>query len=265
MGNLSAQYPRRVGKPQLLTGATMIFTILWVIFFMLFMLLCFFPWVVLMMIKPFTPKRKYYKIVIWFGSWWGRVVFRTTGSKVTITGKENLPSGGAICIIANHQSIFDVPVLMGFVGMSMGFIAKKELFKFPVLSYWMKELHCIFIDRQSARSAVQSFAKGAETIKSGYPIAIFPEGTRAQSDNIAKFQVGSIKLATMAGATIVPIVVSGTWHIYEENKRIKPTHIQIRILPVVGPEDEVYSEKQLLMDTIRDRIVSAQREILQQS
>ncbi len=243
----------------------MIITVLWVIFFMLFMVLCFFPWVVLMMIKPFTAKRRYQRIVDWFGHFWGWVVFRTTGSTVTCSGLENLPQEGPVCIIANHQSIFDVPVLFGHLNRSMGFIAKQELFKFPVLSYWMKELHCIFIDRASARSAVQSFAKGADVIKSGYPIAIFPEGTRAQSDVIGKFQVGSIKLATMASATIVPIMISGTWHIYEERKRIIPTHVHVKILPGITPDDEVYQEKQLLMDTIRDRIVAAQQEVLQQS
>ena len=71
---------------------------------------------------------------------------------------------------------------------------------------------------------------------------IFPEGTRSKSDTLGTFKSGSIKLATRAGATIVPLTISGSWHAWEENLRIGPAKIQVTIheaIPTknISPED----------------------------
>lgn len=196
-------------------------------------------------------RNSYHHLASSMASFWGRLLLRSTGSVVIIEGRENLPDHRNICFISNHQGLFDIPVLLGFLGTELGFIAKQELFKIPILSYWMKELNCIFINRKSARDAIKSFETGAKIIRSGYPIVIFPEGTRSKSNQVAPFHYGSLKLAIMSEADIVPITICGTWKIFEKDHRIRPQTIKISILEPIPFEKYHILDKQQLMDGIR--------------
>lgn len=230
----------------------MIFTILWAIFFIGLMLCCLPAYLLLLLLKPFLAKKAYQNLVCVSAAFWGRIVVWSTGSSVILHGSEKIPSTGNICYISNHQGLFDIPVLLGFMRKQLGFIAKKELFKIPILSYWMKELHCIFIDRKNPRNAIKSIESGANVIRSGYPIVIFPEGTRSKSNTVGTFHYGSIKLAMMAEAIIVPITVCGTWRIFEIDKKIHPVQVEVNIFAPIYPEEYKAIDKQELMDRIRN-------------
>ncbi|MDD4310452.1 MAG: lysophospholipid acyltransferase family protein, partial [Candidatus Cloacimonetes bacterium] len=198
-------------------------TLLWKIFFILFMLFCLLAYLLFVILKLILPPAKYHAGVQWVVRFWARTTLLSTGSTVNVEGKENLPQHSNICFVSNHQGMFDIPLVLGFIGISTGFIAKQELFKIPVLSHWMREIPCVFIDRGSARKAMDSFHKSAEVIKAGHPMVIFPEGTRSRSDNMGEFHLGSLKLPSMANATIVPSVIKGSWSIFEIDKKIHKT------------------------------------------
>jgi 1-acyl-sn-glycerol-3-phosphate acyltransferase len=188
------------------------------------------------------------------------MVVLSTGSKVVVTGKENLPSSGNICFVSNHQGLFDIPVILGFLGVHTGLVAKRELFRIPVLSQWMREIPCTFIDRRNPRKAIQTFQKSAELIKKGNPMVIFPEGTRSRSDKIGNFHLGSLKLPIMAEATIVPLAIKGSWRIYEIDKRIHSATVYLKILPPIKPTDDIYKDKQKLSTYLHSQISQALEE-----
>lgn len=248
-----------MGKPQLL-GVNMK-SLLWKIWFLFFMFLCFVAFVPLIICKLILPKRTYRKLMKYCAIFWGRTVVLTTGSKVDLQGKEKLPEGMNICFVSNHQGMFDIPLVLGFVPKQAGFIAKKELFKIPVLSWWMKEIPCVFIDRTSARKAMESFKKTAEVIKSGHPMVIFPEGTRSRKDEMGTFHLGSFRLPAMAGATIVPLAIKNSWRAYEIDKRIHSVDLKLRILDPITPEDPLYKDKHALSEALHQRISSALKEM----
>src|SRR5699024_1808110 len=99
---------------------------------------------------------------------------------------------------------------MGYLGVPHGFIAKVELTKFPIVSQWMKEMKCIFMDRSDRRQSLQSIKEGINILKNGHSMVIFPEGTRSKSDAMGEFKAGSMTLATKSGVPIVPITISGS-------------------------------------------------------
>ncbi len=236
-------------------------SLLWKIWFILFMLLCLLAFGPLLICKLILPKRKYRKLVFFCTRYWGRRVVLTTGSKVDIEGEGNLPAGNNLCFISNHQGMFDIPLVLGFIPKPTGFIAKQELFKIPVLSWWMREIPCVFIDRASARKAMESFVKSAEVIKDGHPMVIFPEGTRSQKDEMAPFHLGSFKLPAMAGATIVPLAIKNSWRIYEIDKNIHPENLKLRILEPITVDDPLYKDRHALSKVLHERISTALREM----
>ncbi|HNS84636.1 MAG TPA: lysophospholipid acyltransferase family protein, partial [Candidatus Cloacimonas sp.] len=108
-------------------------------------------YIIYIVLKLILPRRVSRSILQGIAKFWAKIVILSTGSKVTVTGKENLPSSGNICFVSNHQGLFDIPLILGFSGIHTGFVAKRELFKIPVLSQWMKEIPCTFIDRRNPR------------------------------------------------------------------------------------------------------------------
>ena len=235
--------------------------LLWKIWFIGFMLLCMLAFFLLIVCKLILPKALYRKLVYICVRFWGRRMVLTTGSTVEIIGAENLPTRNDICFISNHQGMFDIPLVLGFIDKPSGFIAKQELFKIPVLSWWMHEIPCVFINRASARAAMESFKKSAEVIRAGHPLVIFPEGTRSKSDQMGEFHLGSFKLPAMAAAPIVPLAIKDTWRIQEIDKGIHAIPIKLQILPPINPEDELYKDKHRLSEHLHKLISTAVAEM----
>lgn len=229
-------------------------TLCWKLFFIAFMLLCLVAYFLYLPMKLILPKRAYRKLAHLAGITWGKVTFLSTFSSVSFEGKDLLPDTDRICFIGNHQGFFDIPAFLGFLGRPAGFIAKKELFNIPILSHWMREIRCVFIDRENARKAIESFKASAEVIRDGNPLVIFPEGTRSRKDQLGLFHVGSLKLADMSGAVIVPFVIKGTWRIFEADTVIHPTHVKIRILPPIIPDDPIRADKHTLASFLQTTI-----------
>ena len=160
---------------------------------------------------------------------WGRFILRISGINVQVVGIENLPKGNCL-FVSNHQGNFDIPLILASINKSIGFVAKKELKNVPLVSYWMKKIHCTFIDRNNIREAVKSINEGVEYLKEGYSMIIFPEGTRSRSNNMGEFKKGSMKLALKAGVPIVPMTIDGTYKAYEKNSnKVKPTDVKLTI------------------------------------
>ena len=235
-------------------------SLLWELLFCLSFLILLVIYIIYIVLKLILPRRVSRSILQGIAKFWAKIVILSTGSKVTVTGKENLPSSGNICFVSNHQGLFDIPLILGFSGIHTGFVAKRELFKIPVLSQWMKEIPCTFIDRRNPRKAIQTFQKSAELIKKGNPMVIFPEGTRSRCNKIGDFHLGSLKLPVMAEATIVPLAIKGSWQIYEKNKKIRPATVYLKILPPIEPKDDIYKNKHKLADYLHSRISQALEE-----
>lgn len=160
---------------------------------------------------------------------WAKYVFKVTNSTVEVEGLEKLPSDRAVVFIANHQGAMDIPLLYGFTGKPMAFVAKVELSKIPLLADWMKLLQCTFIDRKSPRKSIQAIVDAAANVGKGYSQVIFPEGTRSKGGPHNEFKSGSFKLAFKSNAPIVPVTIDGTWRIYEEKKKLQSANVKMII------------------------------------
>ena len=170
-------------------------------------------------------------------SHWAKMVLKTTGSSIKVKGLEKIPNEKGLCFIGNHQSAIDILIVLSVLPVTVGYIAKKELLYYPFLNLWIIALRSVYIERGNTGKALRSIEKGVEFIKKGNSMIIFPEGTRSKSDTMGTFKNGAIKLATRAGATIVPLSIRGSWHSWEENLRIKPADIEVTIhkaLPTMG-------------------------------
>lgn len=146
--------------------------------------------------------------------------------------------------------------MMASLPSTIGFIAKKELGRVPILGLWMKGIHCILLDRGNFRKAMRDIEKGIAQASEGYPKVIFPEGTRSKNEKMAPFKPGGILLAAKAGLTIVPVTINGTYHIYEEKKKIIPASLQLTIHPYIDTMNMSEEDKKELSEKLWQIVAS---------
>ncbi|MDD3142846.1 MAG: lysophospholipid acyltransferase family protein [Candidatus Cloacimonetes bacterium] len=229
-------------------------SLLWKALFIIVMLILLIILPLHLLAKLFVSSSRHRVHSWWVARAWGWFTVVSTGTRVKVSGRENIPSGGPICFIGNHQSYFDIPTLVGFAGCPMGFIAKQELAKVSVLKQWMIQLPSFFLDRDNARQAITVFQAASQVMKEGQPMVIFPEGLRAERGKVGEFHLGSLKLAQMAGATIVPFALDGTWRMMEIDGNIHAAKVNFTLLPPVKPDDPIYADKIALASHLRTSI-----------
>lgn len=207
-------------------------------------------------IKGDTEKRKAYIHKVTHS--WGKFILRIAGARVNVVGLDNLPKNETVLFVSNHQSNFDIPLLLGTIDIAKGFIAKKELENWPFISTWMRYINCIFMDRENLRKSASSIIEGVNLLKSGYSMVIFPEGTRSKGKPVSEFKGGSFKLATKSKCLIVPLTINGTYKLLEENhNRIKSADIELVIHPSINVSNLNKDELENLPNAVHSIILAS--------
>lgn len=188
---------------------------------------------------------------------WAMSHVKMSGADVSVYGLENVPKDIPVVFISNHQSNFDVALIMSYVNKPTGFIAKVETLKIPLVRTWMGFINCVFMDRSSLKKSAQAIIEGVNILKAGHSLAIFPEGTRSKGGPVGDFKGGSFKLATKAKVPIVPITIKDSYKLMEANgNKIKPAKVEMYIHPMVETANLSKEELELLPTRVKDIIVS---------
>lgn len=183
------------------------------------------------------------------------LVLKISRAKLVVEGRENIPYGENIVVIANHQSNFDIlALIVAFDRLPIGFVAKKSL-AIPWLKEWMEVIHCVFIDRSKPKETLTVLMKEAiPQIKEGKPMVLFPEGTRAKSSKMNKMHAGGLIIAKSPKATILPVAVSNTYQI-ASNFPWKKTTVYIRIQrPIRFDEYSIGNDYNSFIDRLQEQI-----------
>lgn len=132
---------------------------------------------------------------------WSEKRLADTKCNITVSGVENIPQDQPVLFISNHQSNLDFILLLAKINVPVGFIAKVELEKIPLLRDWMRVIDCLFMDRDDMRQQVKTIVEGINILKKGKSLIVFPEGTRTRDGNMMEFKAGTFKLATKSKVT----------------------------------------------------------------
>lgn len=192
---------------------------------------------------------------------WGRSILVVSGVKVSVRGLSNIDPTAPYIYMPNHQSNFDIPVLLGHLTVQFRWLAKMELFKIPIFGRAMRKAGYISIDRNNRQSAFESLKVAAAKIKSGVSVLIFPEGTRSLDGRIRPFKKGGFVLAVDSGIPIVPVVITGTRTIMPKGRfRIYPGLVSMEIYKPIDTSIYTRRTKESLMENVR-RVICENFEI----
>lgn len=175
----------------------------------------------------------------WPGFVWGRLSLWLHWSPVHIVGKEHLPKGGeTYVVIANHQSMFDIFVLYGYVQLPFKWVLKEPLRHMPFIGQASEAAKFIFVDDSKASSIAQTMEQGKATLERGHSIFIFPEGSRSEDGKVARFKKGAFVMANELDVPLLPVSIDGAYEILPKGQYLpRPHGIKLTIHPPFAVKD----------------------------
>jgi 1-acyl-sn-glycerol-3-phosphate acyltransferase len=179
-----------------------------------------------------------------------RIVLRLAGIRVRVEGLENIPSG--VCVFAsNHASNLDPVALVPNIPRRVALLAKKEVFRIPILSKALRQAKLIPVDRADKEAAAESVEIAVKYMKEGLSFCVYPEGTRSRDGRLLPFKKGTFLMAIRATAWVVPVSLAGTQRLMRKGDwTIHPGEVVVRYgTPVNATE---YAEDQ--RDQLRQRV-----------
>ena len=152
------------------------------------------------------------------GRVWGRVMCAIALTRVKIKGNENIDPEKSYIFVANHQSMFDIFLIYGYLNAKFKWIMKMELRRTPLLGKACESMGHIFVDRSSPMRAQKSLeAAKSRLLQGNNSIFLFPEGTRSANGKIGRFKRGAFTIARDLHLPIIPVTISGAYNVLPKN------------------------------------------------
>lgn len=186
-----------------------------------------------------------------------RVGLALVGVRVEVNGGEHLKKDQAYIFTPNHQSFIEVPLMVTYIGRNPGYLAKKEVFKYPIFGYGIRLIGVIPVDRQHSASAVESARQATANLKKGKSYVVYPEGTRSPDGNLLPFKKGAFMMAIEAGVPVVPVSISGASAIMPKQQiKIYPSTVRITLHEPIETSEYTRENVSELVELARGRVAS---------
>lgn len=182
-------------------------------------------------------------------------MFVLMGVKVQVSGLQQVEPGQTYLFMSNHVSLFDIPLLGGYIpGIVRGIEADRQ-HKWPIYGLVMRRLGNVPIERGNIQSSVSTAKKTINLLKNGRSMIILPEGGRTTDGQLKPFKKLPFFMAKQAEKEIIPIGISGLFELKSKKSWIiKPTTIKITFGNVITVEQSKTLSTLELREFVRNEI-----------
>jgi len=186
---------------------------------------------------------------------WSWLILKTTGVQVHVEGLERLDPSRSYVFAANHQSIYDIPILFASLPFQLRIIAKESLGRIPFMGWHLQRTGHVLVDR--ARPGAGVVRKMARLAKAGHSLIVFPEGTRSTDGSVARFKGGPFMIALQAALPVVPISVVGSRHVmFRGELTVKPGRVTVIVHDPIETANVPREAAREFASTVRDVVAS---------
>jgi len=162
--------------------------------------------------------------------WWARIYCLLCFVKVKVYGMERLNPRQSYVFALNHQSIFDIFVVYGWLPFCFKWMMKAELRKIPLIGKACEAAGHIFINRSNPVAARQRLERAEAQLVNGISAVIFPEGTRTYTGEMGVFKRGAFRIATDLSLPIVPVTLRGSFErMHRNSANVTPGLIEMYV------------------------------------
>jgi 1-acyl-sn-glycerol-3-phosphate acyltransferase len=164
----------------------------------------------------------------WCARTWSSWILKTTGVRVSVSGLERLDPRRSYVLAANHQSIYDIPILFAALPLQLRIVAKASLGSFPFLGWHLQRTGHLLVNRKNPGADIVDKMK--RLVGEAHSLIVFPEGTRSADGRVGRFKKGSFVVAIDAQLPVVPVSVAGSRHVMGKGRlMVRPGHVRVTV------------------------------------
>jgi 1-acyl-sn-glycerol-3-phosphate acyltransferase len=193
---------------------------------------------------------------------WARIAVHVTLSRLVVEGAENLSKHPVAVYASNHTSYMDIPVIFAALPFQFRILAKKELWQWPFIGWYLLRSGQMPIDIENPHASLRSLGGAVKALQGGMPLMVFPEGGRTSTGTLRPFLSGAAYLAIRAQVPLVPIALSGVYDLMPiHTHHIYPSKLTL----CVGEPIETKGMAVRQTDELTERLRGAIQEMLGQT
>ena len=196
------------------------------------------------------------RFLYWLGMGLAYRGARLTGAKVKLVGLDKIDPAGTYIFMSNHVSNLDPPLLVPLIPGRTSVLAKKEIWRIPILGKALDLAEIVPVERSNREAAINSIRRAGEVMRHHINMTIFPEGTRSPDGHLMPFKKGPFHLAAETGFSIVPVTILGTYEMMPKGRLIVKRGIATLVFhSPIDPKQ--FASREELIQTVREAINSA--------
>ena len=194
------------------------------------------------------------------GKLWSRLLLWFLLIPVKVEGREHLKEGQSYVFVANHQGIFDVFLIYGYLNRNLKWMMKYQLRRLPLVGYACKCAHHIFVDKRGPSRIRKSYDEAREILREGMSLVVFPEGSRTFTGHMGFFRRGAFMLADELQLPVVPLTINGSFDVMP---RMRDMHfvnwhpLTLTIHEPIPPKGKGADEERATMDEAYKAVMSS--------
>lgn len=172
--------------------------------------------------------------------------------KVEVVNSELIDKKQSYVFIANHQGVFDIFSVYGYLTHNFKWMMRKGLNNIPLIGLACNAAGHIMVDNSTPTAIKKTMDVAKKKLSNGMSLFIFPEGRRTYTGKMGSFKHGAFKLALDFNLPIVPITISGSYDVMPRTTfNIKPGKITITLHEPIYPTECGHDFGQVIGDCYR--------------
>jgi 1-acyl-sn-glycerol-3-phosphate acyltransferase len=189
---------------------------------------------------------------------WGRILLRLSGIRLQVEGVHNIVPGKRYVYVANHSSLFDIPIVFAGIPDNVRIMYKRELERIPVFGWCLNLSPLISVNRSRHRDAADVLANIIASMSAGASVLLFPEGTRSLDGTVGTFRRGAVTIASDSQTPLIPVSIIGAWRVLPaRSKRIRGGIVKVIIDAPIQIDTEISrTEEREVSNKLRDIIAA---------
>ena len=161
---------------------------------------------------------------------WAWLILKTSGVRVRASGLENIDPAQSYVVAANHQSIYDIPIVFTTLPLQLRIVAKDSLGRIPFLGWHLQRTGHLLVDRQNPGAGI--LKRMANLVRAARSLIVFPEGTRSIDGSVARFKGGIFLLAIDSSLPILPISIARSRYVMMKGQiMVCPEEVTVTVHP----------------------------------
>ena len=196
---------------------------------------------------------------------WAWLILKTTGVRVRVFGLEHLDPSCSYVVAANHQSIYDIPIVFTSLPLQLRIVAKDSLGRIPFLGWHLQRTGHLLVDRTNPGAGI--LKRMAQLVHGARSLIVFPEGTRSADGRVGRFKGGIFLLAIDSALPVLPVSIARSRFVMMKGRlMVCPAEVTLTVhepITTTGIAREQARElAERVRDVVRRGLVAANEDIV---